>query len=185
MDCLFLNGIGYNPHPENCQFFYQCVPRGFVLVPFVKSCPAGEFWDHSKLSCAPAGTVICPIGRVMSKVFCICIVYLFILSFFLSYRPARRFYLFAFIFLYWFCFDFFIYLFFFCLFGFDLFIYLVLIYFPSLLLVWSSRKFYLSAFDLLIYLVLIYFFSLLLIWSSRRFFLFVLYFFLFLFVYFV
>ncbi|XP_064613273.1 protein PIF-like [Liolophura sinensis] len=61
VDCLFLNGIGYNPHPENCQFFYQCIPRGFVLVPFVKSCPAGEFWDHSKLSCAPAATVICPI----------------------------------------------------------------------------------------------------------------------------
>ncbi|XP_061177914.1 protein PIF-like [Saccostrea echinata] len=59
-DCKMLNGIGFNPHPDNCDKFTQCYfgPNGQVRMAY-RQCPFGQYWDQSVLTCRPSEQVPC------------------------------------------------------------------------------------------------------------------------------
>ena len=61
-DFKMLNGIGFNPHPEDSDKFVQCYfgNKGQLRVAY-RQCPFGQYWDQSVLTCRPSEYVECEI----------------------------------------------------------------------------------------------------------------------------
>ncbi|XP_060587822.1 sushi, von Willebrand factor type A, EGF and pentraxin domain-containing protein 1-like [Ruditapes philippinarum] len=58
--CRFINGVGYNNHPYDCNQFVQCFKGNRGLEPAYRKCPFGLFWDQNALTCKPSHEVDCP-----------------------------------------------------------------------------------------------------------------------------
>ncbi|XP_071120172.1 protein PIF-like [Mytilus edulis] len=58
--CELRNGVGYNPHPEDCDKFIQCYfGENNEIVGAYRQCPWGQYWDQEVLTCRPAENVVC------------------------------------------------------------------------------------------------------------------------------
>ncbi|KAH3888655.1 sushi, von Willebrand factor type A, EGF and pentraxin domain-containing protein 1-like [Dreissena polymorpha] len=58
--CRYINGVGYNRHPTDCNQYVQCFVGAKGLEPVYRRCPFGLFWDQNVLTCRPADQVDCP-----------------------------------------------------------------------------------------------------------------------------
>nr|QDO66815.1 hypothetical protein [Pinctada fucata] len=59
--CKMQNGVGYNPHPDDCDKFTQCYFGGENQIMAVyRQCPFGQYWDQGMLTCRPSAEVNCP-----------------------------------------------------------------------------------------------------------------------------
>ncbi|XP_064612656.1 protein PIF-like [Liolophura sinensis] len=68
-DCEIRNGVGYRSHPTDCNRYSQCFPIGpGQWRAVIRSCPAGLFWDQSKLTCNRARAVSCGQDRCLGQV---------------------------------------------------------------------------------------------------------------------
>ncbi|KAK3102854.1 hypothetical protein FSP39_014448, partial [Pinctada imbricata] len=58
--CKMQYGVGFNPHPEDCDKFTQCYfdQNGQVQAVF-RQCPFGQYWDQDVLTCRPSEQVQC------------------------------------------------------------------------------------------------------------------------------
>lgn len=63
-DCAMANGVGYNPHPEDCDKFIQCFfgEKG-ELRAIDRQCGYGQYWDQTVLTCRKAAEVPCRMGK--------------------------------------------------------------------------------------------------------------------------
>ncbi|XP_053383788.1 sushi, von Willebrand factor type A, EGF and pentraxin domain-containing protein 1-like [Mercenaria mercenaria] len=61
--CRYMNGVGYNNHPYDCNQFVQCFKGRKGLEPIYRKCPFGLFWDQTVLTCRPSDEVNCPHDR--------------------------------------------------------------------------------------------------------------------------
>lgn len=61
--CRFINGVGYNNHPFDCNQYIQCFLGTKGMEPVYRRCPFGLFWDQNVLTCLPADQVDCPYGK--------------------------------------------------------------------------------------------------------------------------
>lgn len=63
-NCKMINGIGFNPHPDDCDKFVQCYfgTKGQLRVAY-RQCPFGQYWDQSVLTCRPSEYVECEKGN--------------------------------------------------------------------------------------------------------------------------
>ncbi|KAK3102335.1 hypothetical protein FSP39_010582, partial [Pinctada imbricata] len=59
-DCIIRNGVGFNPHPNDCAKFTHCV-RGAdnKMVATFRSCPFSQYWDQTVLTCRKSEDVPC------------------------------------------------------------------------------------------------------------------------------
>ncbi|XP_046580716.1 SCO-spondin-like isoform X5 [Haliotis rubra] len=63
-DCKMDNGIGYNPHPSDCNKYIQCMFDNNQLIKVEEmECPHGLYWDQDKLTCNRPEEVNCPAER--------------------------------------------------------------------------------------------------------------------------
>ncbi|XP_046344075.2 uncharacterized protein LOC124124837 isoform X7 [Haliotis rufescens] len=63
-DCKMDNGIGYNPHPSDCNKYIQCTFDNKQLIKVQEmECPHGLYWDQDKLTCNRPEEVTCPAER--------------------------------------------------------------------------------------------------------------------------
>ncbi|XP_067654977.1 uncharacterized protein [Haliotis asinina] len=63
-DCKMDNGIGYNPHPSDCNKYIQCMFDNNQLIKVEEmECPHGLYWDQDKLTCNRPEEVSCPAER--------------------------------------------------------------------------------------------------------------------------
>lgn len=67
--CIIRNGVGFNPHPENCYKFVQCYfgAKGEIRSA-IRSCPFGQYWDQDALTCKLAKQVSCPKGTPLFQI---------------------------------------------------------------------------------------------------------------------
>ena len=63
-NCAMQNGIGFNPHPDDCDKYTQCYFGGEGQIRAVyRQCPFGQYWDQRVLTCRPSQEVDCEKGK--------------------------------------------------------------------------------------------------------------------------
>ena len=59
-----MNGVGFNPHPEDCDKFTQCYfGENNKIEAVYRQCPFNQYWDQDVLTCIPAENVFCHKGN--------------------------------------------------------------------------------------------------------------------------
>ncbi|KAK3594032.1 hypothetical protein CHS0354_040790 [Potamilus streckersoni] len=57
--CIFEGGVGYNPHPSDCDKFISCYTSLGKSREDIRSCPFGKYWDQDVKTCRTSEQVKC------------------------------------------------------------------------------------------------------------------------------
>ncbi|KAL3842731.1 hypothetical protein ACJMK2_020719 [Sinanodonta woodiana] len=57
--CILEGGVGYNPHPSDCNKFVICYSSLGKLREDTRSCPHGKYWDQAVKTCQTSEKVKC------------------------------------------------------------------------------------------------------------------------------